>query len=383
MRNIPVVDVNITELELKAVEDVIKSKYLIEGENARSFESKFAAFTGSKHCTITMNGTTALHAAFTSLGIGPGDEVITTPFTFIASSNAITFNGAIPIFVDIDKDTYNIDPEQIELAITPKTKAILPVHIFGNPCDMKHIQEIATKYNLLVIEDCAQAHDARIDGKHVGTFSDIGCFSFYGTKNLVGGEGGALITNDDDLFDKILSIKNHGRSPAGGYHHFHIGYNYRSTDIIAAIMNIQMDRADAILQRRHTNGCLYRKLLQDISDLQLQHTPSNFQSSDYIFAPLNLNPKTSPENVISYLKSVGISSRTIYNELAYQQPAYLNIKDWIFSRVVSYPDYSMVKCPNAEFVAKNHFELPMVSTLSDEDIKYIVDHLVSYYQKID
>ncbi|MHA1584781.1 MAG: DegT/DnrJ/EryC1/StrS family aminotransferase, partial [Promethearchaeota archaeon] len=313
--DIPVVDVNITEKELKAVRDVVKSHFLIEGKHARSFEKKFADFTGTKYAATVSNGTCALHLALTALGIGPGDEVITTPFTFVASSNTILYNGGIPKFVDVDRKTFNIDPEAIEKAITDKTKAIMPVHIFGNPCDMKRIREIANDHDLKIVEDCAQAHDSRIHGTHVGNFGDIGAFSFYGTKNLVGGEGGALVCNNDELYEKILSLKNHGRNPKGGYSHYQIGYNYRTTDMSAAIMDIQMDRAREILDRRHRNGNLYRELFNEQDNVQIQQVLPGSQHSDYIMAPLNLNSKANPEKIIKYLKSHHISSRTIYSIL--------------------------------------------------------------------
>ncbi len=372
---IKVVDVNIGAKEIEEVIKVVKSKFLIEGKNTHEFELKFAKFTGAKHATSVVNGTSALHLALSVLGIGPGDEVITTPFTFIASSNAITFNGAIPIFVDVDKHTYNIDPEKIREAITEKTKAIMPVHIFGNPSNMKEIMEIANEHDLFVIEDCAQAHDAKISGKHVGNFGTLGVFSFYGTKNLVGGEGGAILSNDDDLHEKIKSMKNHGRNHKGGYNHYQIGYNFRITDVVAAIMNVQMDRAHEILERRHRNGELYRKLLDGQNGIEIQKLLPNHSSSDYIFAPVITKKDITPQKVISYLKKKNISSRTIYSILSYQQPCYTNISDWIFAKIVNYPDYSKVSCPNAEYIASHHFELPMVSTLSDENVYYIVDSL--------
>ncbi|MHA1720706.1 MAG: DegT/DnrJ/EryC1/StrS family aminotransferase [Promethearchaeota archaeon] len=378
MSEIPVVDVNIGEKEIEEVIKVVKSKFLIEGKNTREFETKFAKFTGAKHAITVVNGTSALHLAMTALGIGPRDEVITTPFTFIASSNAITFNGAIPVFVDVDIDTYNIDPEKIRAAITDKTKAIMPVHIFGNPTNMKEIMEIAEQNDLYVIEDCAQAHDARINGKHVGNFGTLGVFSFYGTKNLIGGEGGAILSNDDELNEKIRSIKNHGRNPKGGYNHYQIGYNYRITDLVAAIMNVQMDRAHEILDRRHRNGDFYRKLLGDQKGLKIQKILKNHGHSDYIFAPVITKKGSTPQKVISYLKKKNIASRTIYSILSYQQPCYTNISDWIFAKVVDYPDYSKVSCPNAEYIASHHFELPMVSTLTDENIYYIVNALKSF-----
>ncbi len=376
---IPVVDIDIKEREMKAVQDVIKSKYLVEGPNARSFEEKFAKFSGSKFASTIVNGTCALHLAMVALDIGPKDEVITTPYTFVASSNTILFSGAIPIFADIDKETFNIDPEKIEEKISEKTKAIMPVHIFGNPCDMKAIMDIAEDRNLIVIEDCAQGHGAAIDGTHVGNFGSVGCFSFYGTKNLIGGEGGAVITNDEELFEKMKSIKNHGRSPAGGYDHYLIGYNYRMTDMTAAIMNVQMDRADEIISKRHDTGDKYREALSEFKDIFVQKVLPGHQHSDYIMAPLIVNNKFSQSEVIEYLKSKNVGSRSIYSKLAYQQPCYQDLTSWHLSRVIDYPDYSKVKCSTAEYVAQNHFEIPMVTSLTDESINYIIEVMNEYF----
>ncbi|MHA1611579.1 MAG: DegT/DnrJ/EryC1/StrS family aminotransferase [Promethearchaeota archaeon] len=382
MKDIPVVDVNIGNKEYEAVLEVLKSRYLIEGKNARAFEQKFAAFTGTEFVSTVMNGTCALHLALSALDIGPRDEVITTPFTFIASSNSIMFNGAIPVFVDVDPHTFNIDPQKIEAAITDKTKAIMPVHILGNPCDMKLIKEIASKHDLKIIEDCAQAHDARIEGTHVGNFGDIGAFSFYGTKNLVGGEGGAVVTNSEELYDIIQCLKNHGRNPKGGYDHFQVGYNYRTTDMSAAIMNVQMDRASEILTRRHRNGELYRKLFAEQEFLQLQSIIPGHQISDYILAPVINDHKIHPTDIINDLKSNQISSRTIYSILSYEQPAYKNIDQYLMARVVDYPDYSKVQCPNAEYIARHHFELPMVSSLTDDQIHYVFDTVMEYFRRL-
>lgn len=379
MKLIPVVNVDIDEKELQAVQDVVKSKFLVEGKNAREFESKFIEFTGSKYATTVVNGTCALHLSLVALNIGPKDEVITTPYTFIASSNSILFTGAVPIFADINPDTYNIDPEKIEEKITGKTKAIMPVHIFGNPCDMKAIKDIAEDRNLVIIEDCAQAHGASIDGKHVGNFGDIASYSFYGTKNLIGGEGGAVTTNNEELFEKIKSIKNHGRSPAGGYAHYQIGFNYRMTDMSAAVMNVQMDRSKEILAKRHHNGDRYRELLMDQDNIKLQEVLPGHQHSDYIMAPLIMNESISQDKLIEFLKSKNIGSRTFYSMLSYQQPCYQDLSNWLLSRVIEYPDYSKVKCPNAEFISQRHFELPMVTSLTDENIDYIVQTIGKFF----
>ncbi|MHA2256267.1 MAG: DegT/DnrJ/EryC1/StrS family aminotransferase [Candidatus Heimdallarchaeaceae archaeon] len=358
---IPVVDVDIKELELQAVKEVVESKFLIEGKHARAFEKKFCDFTGSNYATTVVNGTCALHLALVALDIGPRDEVITTPYTFIASSNSILFSGAIPIFADVDVETYNIDPEKIEEKITDKTKAIMPVHIFGNPCDMKAINDIAEDRGLLVIEDCAQGHG-------------------YGTKNLVGGEGGAITTNDEELFQKITSIKNHGRSPAGGYAHYLIGFNYRMTDMTAAVMNVQMDRAEEIMSKRHYNGDKYRGLLKDSENLRLQKILPGHKHSDYIMAPFIMKEDITQEQIIEFLKSNNIGSRSIYSVLSYQQPSYQDLSKWHLSKVIEYPEYSSVSCPNAELIAKRHFELPMVTSLTDENINYIIEKLQSFFE---
>ncbi len=378
---IPVVDIDIKELEIEAVKKVVESRFLIEGKHARSFEEKFSKFTRSKFTTTIVNGTAALHLALVALDIGPKDEVITTPYTFIASSNTILHAGAIPIFVDVDSETYNIDPEKIEEKMTKKTKAIMPVHIFGNPCDMKTLADIAEDRDLVIIEDCAQAHGALIDGTHVGNFGDIGCYSFYGTKNLIGGEGGAITTNNEELFEKIKSIKNHGRSSAGGYAHYLIGYNYRMTDMTAAIMNVQMDRAEEILSKRHYNGGMYRKLLGNLEDIKVQKILPGHTHSDYIMAPLLVKEGISQEQIIEHLKSKNIGSRAFYTMLCYQQPCYKELSKWHLSRVIEYPDYSEVKCSNAESIAKLHFELPMVTSLSDENINYIIETLHDFFEK--
>ena len=376
---IPVVDVDVKEQEMQAVKEVVESKYLVEGKHARAFEEKFCDFTGSKYATTVVNGTCALHLALVAMDVGPRDEVITTPYTFIASSNSILFTGAIPIFAEVDIETYNIDPEKIEEKITEKTKAIMPVHIFGNPCDMKAIKDIAEDKDLIVIEDCAQGHGATIEGKHVGNFGSIGCYSFYGTKNLVGGEGGAITTNDEELFQKIISIKNHGRSPEGGYAHNLIGFNYRMTDMTAAIMNVQMDRAQEILSKRHHNGNRYRELLKDSEHLNLQKILPDHIHSDYIMAPCIMKESVTQDQVIEYLKANNIGSRSIYSKLSYQQPAYQDLSKWYLSKVIDYPDYTKVSCSRAEFIAENHFELPMVTSLTDENINYIVEKLKKFF----
>ncbi|TFF91225.1 DegT/DnrJ/EryC1/StrS aminotransferase family protein, partial [Candidatus Thorarchaeota archaeon] len=239
---IPVAKPIIGQEEIDAVVRVLESGFLAEGSVSREFEQEFSRYIGADYATVATNGTVALSTALDAMGIEPGDEVITSPFTFIASANTIAMMGAIPVFVDIDPRTYNIPPEAIEAAITEETTAIMPVHIFGMPAEMKHIMEIAEEHELLVIEDACQAHGAEIDGKKVGSFGHVSAFSFYATKNMMTGEGGMITTDDEEIHDRCLMIKNHGRGKQGGYSHYRIGFNNRMMDLVSAIGLEQLKR---------------------------------------------------------------------------------------------------------------------------------------------
>ncbi|MFX1512373.1 MAG: DegT/DnrJ/EryC1/StrS family aminotransferase, partial [Promethearchaeota archaeon] len=324
------------------------------------------------------NGTAALHVALEALGIKPGEEVITTGFTFIASANSILFIGAIPIFADISADTYNIDPRSIREKITKKTKAIMPVHIFGLPADMKAIMEIAEEFDLLVIEDAAQAHGAEIDKQHVGTFGDIACFSLFATKNLTTGEGGVIVTNNEELAEECASIKNHGRGHRkAGYRHFRIGYNFRMTDFTAAIGYKQLQKLPEFLERRRENVQLLRDRLTDHPSLQLQRIPKGFTHANYIFAPVIINANKTPQDYISALQAKNISSRTVYDVPVYKQEAYLTVKNWRWARYVDYPDYSSISNPITDRITQNHFEVPIHPSVTKDQIETIADILIN------
>src|SRR3990167_7979757 len=239
MKTIQISEPNIGNQELKAAAKVLKSGNLAQGKLVEKFEKAFAAFIGTKYAIATSNGTTALHLALLALGIKKRDEVITTSFSFVASTNAILFAGAKPIFVDI-KDDFNLDPKLIEEKINKKTKAILPVHLYGYPAEMRMVMEIARKHKLLVIEDAAQAHGAMIGSKMVGSFGHCNCFSFYPTKNMTTLEGGMVTTNDEILAKKIKLLRNHGSEVR--YHHQLLGYNFRLTELQAALGIAQLKR---------------------------------------------------------------------------------------------------------------------------------------------
>ena len=373
---IKLVNPQIGEEEKAAVNAVLESKYLAEGPVAREFEKEFAKYLDAKHVIVTSNGTTALHLALEATGVKPGDEVITTAFTFIASSNSILFNGAIPIFADIDPETYNIDPEKVEEKITDKTKAIMPVHIFGNPCDMKALRDIADDHNIILIEDACQAHGAKFDGKFVGTFGEANCFSFYASKNLVFGEGGAIATNDDDLKELIDSIRNHGRPPKGGYHHNIIGYNYRTNNISAAIGLEQLKKLPKMLEARKRNAMILQKELVDLDGFALQKTPEKGEHCWYIAVGRTDRKDLPVSKVIDELKTEDIPSRQLYAIPSYKQPAYTNINNYYYwAKFVKFPEYSKVNLPITERIGDSHFEIPINPLVTEEEMYKITDAL--------
>lgn len=248
---IPISKPWITEAEKKAVLEVLESGMLAQGARVARLEEQFAEVCGTRHAIATSSGTTALHIALMAHGIGPGDEVITTPFTFIATVNSILFVRAEPVLVDIEEETFNIDPALIEAAITPRTRAIMPVHLYGYPCDMDAITDIARRHRLLVIEDAAQAIGARYKGKPTGGFG-TGCFSLYATKNVAAGEGGMITTDDESLAEQCRLLRSHGMRRR--YYYDFMGYNFRMSDLHAAIALAQMERLEDLTAKRRANA---------------------------------------------------------------------------------------------------------------------------------
>lgn len=258
---IPISKPDIGDAEKQAVLQVLESGMLAQGPRTAKLEERFAEVCGVKYAIATSSGTTALNVALLAHGIGEGDEVITTPFTFIASVNCIIYVGAKPVFVDIESDTFNIDSSLIEKAITPKTKAILPVHLYGQPCNMDAILSIAQKHKLVIIEDAAQAIGATFKGKPVGGFG-TGCFSLYATKNIMSGEGGMITTNDDGLAQRCRMIRSHGMQRR--YYHDMLGYNFRLTDLHAAIGLAQLERLNEFTAKRRANADYLNRHIKNV-----------------------------------------------------------------------------------------------------------------------
>ena len=286
----------ISEEEKKAVIAVLDSGMIASGEQVEQFENRFAEYIGVNHAIASSSGTTALHTALTASGIAPGDKVITTPFTFIASANSILYCGAEPIFVDIDTRTFNIDPERLEDALKENddVKAILVVHLFGLPCDMPRIAELAEKYGVKVIEDCAQAHGAAINGRKVGSLGVAAAFSFYPTKNMTTGEGGMVVTNDQEIMERCRKLINHGRS--GRYLHDTLGYNYRMTNIAAAIGLGQLSRLDKLNSRRIANAGYLSEHLSTLGWLEVPFVP---EDSVHVFHQYTVKAESSKRDLLA------------------------------------------------------------------------------------
>jgi len=312
------------EKELEYVSECILTGWVSSaGKFVRQFEEMFASFCGAKYAIATSNGTTALHLAILALDIGPGDEVIVPTLTFIASANSVRYTGATPIFVDSDPYTWNIDPELVEAAITPSTKAIMPVHLYGHPADMDPILEIARRYELAVIEDAAEAHGALYKGIRVGSLGDIGCFSFYGNKIVTTGEGGMVVTNHAELAKKMRVLRDHGMTPEQRYYHHVLGYNYRLTNIQAAIGVAQMEKVETILESKARIARTYDEALADIPGISLP-PQAEWAVNVYWLYSILVDEKTygmSRDQLIALLTENGFETRPFFPPV-HMQPIY-------------------------------------------------------------
>ena len=344
-----------------AIQNVLDSGWYILGKEVERFEQEFASYNGVSYAVGVGSGTEALHIALRAIGIGPGDEVITTAHTAVATASAILLAGATPVFVDIDPDYFTMDPNQIESAITPKTKAIIPVHIYGQPCDMDTIIEIAHEYNLKVIEDCAQAHGATYKGNRVGSMGDIGCFSFYPTKNLGAiGDGGAIITNDNSIARKIKLMREYGWEKR--YVSSEEGWNSRLDELQAAILRIKLKNLDVDNNRRHKLANIYQN---ELNELPLQ-LPRVRNDSNHVFH-LFVIKTDQRDKLMGHLRENGMQSTIQYPVPVHQQDFYIK----------TLGDYSL---PVTEKSAGSILSLPMYPELDEADQKQVVDVLHNYYK---
>jgi perosamine synthetase len=312
-RSIPLSRPAIGEEERRAVLRVLDSGHLAQGQVVEQFEQAFAQVAGTRHCIATSSGTTALHLALLALGIGPDDEVITSPFSFIASSNSVVFCGARPVFADIDPATFNLDPAAVERAITPRTRAIMPVHLFGQPCDMDALGQVAARHGLKIVEDACQAHGATWGGKTVGSFG-IGCFSFYPTKNLTTAEGGAITTDDDELTEQLRMLRNHGMRRR--YHHEIVGYNFRLTDLQAALGLAQVPHLADWTAGRRANAAYYDARLKGVV------VPSVRPEAGHVYHQYTIRVPGDRDRALARLTEQGIGTGVYYPIALHQQECY-------------------------------------------------------------
>lgn len=345
--------------EEKEVLKVLRSGMIAQGQWVEKFEKEFAEYIGTKYAVQTTSGTTALHLALLSLGIGTGDEVITTSFTFVATSNAILYTGARPVFVDIDEKTFNIDPLLIEKKITKRTKAILLVHLYGLPADMTTIMKIATKHHLYVIEDAAQAHGALYKNKKVGSIGTMGCFSFYATKNMTTGEGGMVTTNSLKLAQKVRALRNHGMMELN-YKYSFLGYNYCPTNIAAALGLTQLKRLDKLNAKRISNAKYYLNKLKNIKGIIL---PNLFNNRNHVFHQFTIRvTKEFPISRDLLLKR--FEKNDIRPKIYYPIPLH---KQKLYNSL-GYKDY----LPISESLASEVLSIPVHPNLSGKDLKQVI-----------
>ncbi|WMW25416.1 DegT/DnrJ/EryC1/StrS family aminotransferase [Methanolobus sediminis] len=348
---IPIAKPQLDEAEIEAVNEVLRSGIIAEGPRVAEFEQEFADYTGTEYAVAVNSGTAALHAALLAHGIGKGDEVITSSFSFIATANSVLFTGAKPVFADIRPDTFNLDPQLIEDKITPATKAIMPVHLYGQSADMGSIVDIAEDHDLILIEDACQAHGASYKGKKVGSFG-TGAFSFYPTKNMTTSEGGIITTNNKEVADRARMIRAHGSKQR--YLHEMLGYNLRMTDISAAIGMVQLKRLPSYIEARQRNAKILTDKLQDIEGIEC---PTVSESCEHVFHQYTIRTKNR-DQLADYLKEKEIGSGIYYPIPIHRQPYY---------KELGYNDNLLV----TEKVSREVLSLPVHPAVTGDDITTI------------
>lgn len=356
--HIPIAKPVIGHDEVAAVSEVLMSGMLAQGEKVAGFERAFADYCGTTHAVATSNGTTALHAALLAAGIGPGDEVVVPSFSFIATASSVSMCGATPVFCDVHEQMYTIDPARLEERITPRTKAVIGVHLFGNPFDVPAVRKVCEAHNLALIEDAAQAHGALLNGERAGAMGHCGCFSFYATKNIITGEGGMVTTNEKAFSERLRLIINHGQSEK--YLHTRLGYNYRMTDIAAAIGLVQLKKLEKFTARRRKNADYLTKNLRCRGLVAPVEQPgSRHVYHQYVIRLTDEFPMKRAE-FIDYLKAKGIMTAVHYPIPIHRQPLY---------GIPGEPD----PCPVATRLSGSVLSLPVHPLLDGKELAYICE----------
>lgn len=365
---IPLFDIYQNNEEIETIERVIKSGiWSGEGDEVKKLEKEFADYVGTTYALALNSGTSTLHSLLLAYGIGSGDEVITTPFTFIATSNSVLFVGAKPVFVDIEEETYGIDPDKISEAITNKTKAIIPIHYGGTGCKIKEIKEITDNNNLILIEDAAEALGATVNKKKIGTFGNAASFSLCANKNITSGEGGLITTDSKEVYEKVKLIRSHGRSETNIYDHTMLGYNFRMSNITAAIARVQLKKVEKINEMRRENA---HYLTEKLSKIQEIETPKELPGCKSIFQlyTIRLKNESIRTELMKYLLENGIHTKI------YFPPVHLT---------TLYKERFGYKCgefPVAEDLSKRVLSLPMYPALKKKEMDYIVEKIEEFFK---
>jgi perosamine synthetase len=356
---------DITEAEIEAVSDVLRTPNLSLGPKLPAFEKAFCDYIGKKYAIAVNSGTSGLFLCLSAMGIGPGDEVITTPFTFIATSNVILMVGAKPVFVDIDPKTLNIDPAKLEKAITPRTKAIIPVEVFGSPAGFDAVCQIARKHNLLVVEDSCEGLGSQLNGKKAGTFGDMSVFAFYPNKQMTTGEGGMILTDNKEWADLCVSLRSQGRGSGGGWlAHERLGYNYRLSDINCALGIVQLSRIEEFVEKRRAVAKMYRQLLEGDDRIIIPTEPAGCRISWFVFV-IQLPGYTQDKRNATMKKLVerGIQVSN------YFPPVHLQ------SFMVKQFGYKAGDFPITESTGQRTIALPFHNNLSADEVKLVCREL--------
>jgi perosamine synthetase len=359
MKNIGIAAIKLTEDEIAAAVAVLRSGALRQGKECEAFEQEFAAKVGARFAVSNANGTAALHLAYLAC-LKPGDEVLVPSFTFFATASMVTMSGAIPVFCDVDPLTFNIDVADAERRITPRTRAIAPVHLFGNPVDVDAVQALAARHNLAMVWDAAQAHGAILKGEDVGSLDDFVCYSFYPSKNMFVGEGGMTCTNNPDYDQHLRFLRSHGET--GKYLHTMLGYNYRMTDVEAAIGRQQLKRLDAMVALRRRNAAILNQGLGDLPGIRPQQVTPQADSAWHQYCVI-VDPEAfgrDRDALAQCLKDRGIVTGVHYPRGLHQQPVFVEL-------------YGQVRLAHTESLAEHILALPVHHGLSEPDVHAIVE----------
>lgn len=366
MKSYPIAKPYITKKEEQYVLEVLRSGMLSIGPKVKEFESLFAKFVGTKYACAVSSGTAGLHLALLAAGVGPGDEVITSPFSFIASANAILYVGAKPVFVDIDPETYNLDPEKVEKAITKKTKALLPVHIFGQSADMTSLMKIAKKHKLKVVEDACESLGALHRGKQAGTFGESGIFAFYPNKQITTGEGGMIVTNSKKVYDLCNSLRNQGRGDNMQWlDHVRLGYNYRLDELSSAVGVAQMEKIDFLLAERQKIAGWYEKYLTPYKDLITVPATAHYNTHTWFVYVVQVPKKVKRDMLIKRLAKAGVSTKPYLPSIHLAE---------FYKKLFG---YKVGNFPVTEEISARSLALPFYIGLTERDVKEITKRLIT------